>query len=57
MRLAADLLIEAEHGTDTSVVLVSIDAALADAVDAELARQLADLPPGAGRRRRAPRSA
>jgi histidinol dehydrogenase len=43
-RLAADLLIEAEHGTDTSVVLVTVDAALADAVDAELARQLAELP-------------
>ncbi|MCU1367144.1 MAG: hisD [Ilumatobacteraceae bacterium] len=44
MRLAADLLIEAEHGTDTSVVLVTTSPALADAVDDELARQLADLP-------------
>lgn len=45
MRLAADLLIEAEHGTDSAVVLVTPDAGLADAVDAELARQIADLPP------------
>jgi histidinol dehydrogenase len=44
MRLAADLLVEAEHGTDTSVVLVTTDAELADATDAELARQLDDLP-------------
>ncbi|HSJ90478.1 MAG TPA: histidinol dehydrogenase [Ilumatobacter sp.] len=44
VRLAADLLVEAEHGTDTSVVLVTTDESLADATDAELARQLADLP-------------
>lgn len=44
VRLAADLLVEAEHGTDTSVVLVTTDQALADATDAELDRQLADLP-------------
>jgi len=44
MRLAADLLIEAEHGTDSSVVLVTTSVALADAVDNELERQLADLP-------------
>ena len=44
MRLAADLLIEAEHGTDSSVVLVTPSAALADSVDAELENQLADLP-------------
>jgi histidinol dehydrogenase len=44
MRLAADLLIEAEHGTDSAVVFVTPDADLADAVDAELTRQLADLP-------------
>jgi histidinol dehydrogenase len=43
-RLAADLLIEAEHGTDSSVVLVTTSATLADAVDTELERQLADLP-------------
>lgn len=44
VRLAADLLIEAEHGTDSSVVLVTPSAALADAVDSELAAQLGDLP-------------
>jgi histidinol dehydrogenase len=42
--LAADLLIEAEHGTDSTVVLVTTSVALADAVDAELERQLAGLP-------------
>jgi histidinol dehydrogenase len=42
--LAADLLIEAEHGTDSSVVLVTDDDTLVAATDAELARQLADLP-------------
>ena len=36
VRLAADLLIEAEHGTDSSVVLVTPDDALVAAVDAEL---------------------
>ncbi len=44
MRLAADLLIEAEHGTDSAVVLVTPSAALIDAVDTELEGQLADLP-------------
>jgi histidinol dehydrogenase len=43
-RLAADLLVEAEHGTDTSVVLVTTSTGLADATDAELAAQLAELP-------------
>ena len=43
-RLAADLLIEAEHGTDSSVVLITTSADLADRVDAELGRQLGDLP-------------
>jgi histidinol dehydrogenase len=43
-RLAADLLVEAEHGTDTSVVLVTTSAELADRVDDALADQLADLP-------------
>ena len=43
-RLAADLLIEAEHGTDSSVVLVTTSAELATATDAELARRLVDLP-------------
>jgi histidinol dehydrogenase len=41
--LAADLLIEAEHGTDSTVVLLTTSASLADAVDAELERQLAGL--------------
>ena len=41
--LAADLLIEAEHGTDSTVVLVTPSASLADAVDSELRRQLAGL--------------
>lgn len=45
LRLAADLLIEAEHGTDTSVVLVCTDRAVAEATDTHLVRQLADLPP------------
>ena len=44
LRLAADLLIEAEHGTDSAVVLVTPSAALVEAVDTELERQLADLP-------------
>ncbi len=44
-RLAADLLIEAEHGTDSSVLLVTLDAALAADVDGELASRLAELPP------------
>ena len=43
-RLAADLLIEAEHGTDSTVVLVTPSAELVDLVDDELERQLADLP-------------
>ena len=42
--LAADLLIEAEHGTDSTVVLVTPSPSLADAVDAHLERQLAGLP-------------
>lgn len=44
VRLAADLLIEAEHGTDSSVVLLTTSAPLADATDVELDRQLAELP-------------
>ena len=43
--LAADLLIEAEHGVDSSVVLLTPSSALADAVDDEIDRQL-DLLPG-----------
>ncbi|MGA7758067.1 MAG: histidinol dehydrogenase [Ilumatobacteraceae bacterium] len=41
--LAADLLIEAEHGTDSTVVLLTDSAVLADAVDRELERQLPGL--------------
>jgi histidinol dehydrogenase len=41
--LAADLLIEAEHGTDSTVVLITDSSTLADSVDAELERQLAGL--------------
>lgn len=44
VRLAADLLIEAEHGTDSAVVLVTTSAAIADDTDAELTRQIALLP-------------
>ena len=44
-RLASDLLIEAEHGTDSSVVFVTNSETLIDAVEAELQIQLADLPP------------
>lgn len=41
---AADLLNEAEHGTDSAVLLVTTSAEWADAVDAELAAQVAELP-------------
>ncbi len=44
VRLAADLLIEAEHGADSSVVLVTTSESLAARTDAELAGQLGDLP-------------
>jgi histidinol dehydrogenase len=43
--LAADLLIEAEHGTDSTVVLVLIGSTTLDAIQAELTRQSAALPP------------
>ncbi len=43
-RLAADLLIEAEHGTDSSVVLVTTSPELAAATEQALSEQLADLP-------------
>ena len=36
IRLAADLLIEAEHGTDSSVVLITTSGGLADRVEVEL---------------------
>jgi len=41
---AADLLNEAEHGTDSSVLLITPSVELADAIDAELTTQLALLP-------------
>jgi histidinol dehydrogenase len=43
-KVASDLLIEAEHGTDSSVVFVSTSEELIDAVEAELQIQIADLP-------------
>ncbi len=42
--LAADLLNEAEHGPDSSSVLVTDSAAVLAAAQAEVARQLAELP-------------
>lgn len=44
VRLAADLLIEAEHGADSSVVLLTPDEGFAADVDAELERQTGNLP-------------
>ncbi len=41
---AADLLNEAEHGTDSAVLLITVSTAFADAVDVELGSQLAVLP-------------
>ena len=43
-RVAADLLAQAEHDPDAVPVLVALDPALPDRVEAELARQLRDLP-------------
>ena len=42
--LAADLLNEAEHGTDSTVVLVSPDQAIIEAAAVEVERQAAELP-------------
>jgi len=42
--VAADLLSQAEHGPDSQVVLVTFTAATAARVQAELEKQLADLP-------------
>jgi phosphoribosyl-ATP pyrophosphohydrolase/phosphoribosyl-AMP cyclohydrolase/histidinol dehydrogenase len=42
--VAADLLAQAEHAADALPILVTDSAALVDAVDAELVRQLATLP-------------
>lgn len=44
MRLAADLLNEAEHGHDSSTVLVTDSESLIDEVTLEIERQAADLP-------------
>ncbi|MET0908054.1 MAG: histidinol dehydrogenase, partial [Ilumatobacteraceae bacterium] len=41
---AADLLNEAEHGTDSATLLITPSTALADAIDVELAAQAAALP-------------
>src|SRR5213596_1347255 len=45
--IAADLLAQAEHDPDAVPILVSLDSALPDRVEAELARQLAALPTAA----------
>jgi len=42
--VAADLIAQAEHDTDARAVLVTTSAELPDKVNAELVRQLADLP-------------
>ena len=42
--IAADLLAQAEHDVDARPILVTTSSAIADAVDAELERQLATLP-------------
>ena len=44
--LAADLLAQAEHDTAAQSILITDDAGLADAVEAEVERQLARLPRG-----------
>lgn len=44
-RLALDLLIEAEHGTDSAVVLITTSVELVGATDAQLRRFLDQLPP------------
>ena len=42
--VAADLLSQAEHGPDSQAMLVTTDAAVAQAVSAEVEKQLAELP-------------
>ncbi|WIY53120.1 histidinol dehydrogenase [Devosia sp. YIM 151766] len=42
--IAADLIAQAEHGAGAQSILVTVDAGLADAVEAEMDRQLALLP-------------
>jgi histidinol dehydrogenase len=44
VHVAADLLSQAEHGPDSQVVLLTDSAALVAAVEAEVARQVAELP-------------
>jgi histidinol dehydrogenase len=44
VHVASDLLSQAEHGPDSQVILLTDDAALIDAVNAEVLRQLAELP-------------
>lgn len=44
VRLTADLLNEAEHGADSAALLATDSLALAEAVDAEMGRQVAALP-------------
>ncbi len=44
VRLTADLLNEAEHGADSAALLVTDSLALVEAVDAEMAKQIAALP-------------
>lgn len=43
-RVAADLITQAEHGIDSPAILVTTDARFADAVEAEVARQLGGAP-------------
>jgi len=43
-RAALDLLIEAEHGEDSTVVLVAVERKTVDAIDAELDQLLAQMP-------------
>jgi len=52
-RAALDLLIEAEHGEDSTVVLVATDRAMIDAIDYELAALLRQLPETRARAARA----
>jgi len=52
-RAALDLLIEAEHGEDSTVVLVATDRAVIDAIDGELATLLQQLPETRARAARA----
>jgi histidinol dehydrogenase len=42
--LAADLLNDAEHGTDSAALLIATDAALVEVVEARVAKRLVDLP-------------